>query len=143
MTTLNVYLNFDGNCKEAFEFYRSIFGGEFSYIGKYGDMPEQEGMPALSEADRDKILHVGLPISQETILMGCDLIGSIGGTFSQGNNFSISVNTDSKEEANRIFSALSEGGTITMPMADTFWNAYFGMLRDKFGVNWMLNVNLE
>jgi len=137
MATTNTYLNFDGNCEEAFNFYRSVFGGEFTYIGRFGDMPENGEVP---EADRNKIMHVSLPIGT-SILMGSDTGGGWSPDFRQGNNFSISITADSKEEADRIFNALSEGGQVTMPLNLTFWGDYFGMLCDKFGVNWMMSFN--
>lgn len=138
MTTVNVYLNFDGNCEEAFNFYKSVFGGEFSYIGRYKEMPPVEGKP-LSQEDAEKIMHVGLPVSTETVLMGSDTGGEWAASFKQGNNFGISINTDSKDEADRLFNGLSAGGTVTMPMNATFWGDYFGMFTDKFGVNWMVS----
>jgi len=138
MTTVNVYLTFDGNCKEAFDFYKSVFGGEFPYVGKFGEMPPQEGMPPIPEKDKDKIMHISLPISKETIIMGSDTGGEWAPALQQGNNFSISVNTDSKEEADRIFNELSVGGQVLMPMDKTFWDSYFGMFTDKFGINWMV-----
>ena len=141
MTTVNVYLNFNGNCEEAFNFYRSVFGGEFPYIGRFKDMPSQEGMPPLSKEMEDKIMHVSLPISNETMIMGSDTGGEWAPGFKQGNNFSISINTDSKEEADRLFNSLSEGGQITMPLENTFWGDYFGMFTDKFGINWMVSFN--
>ena len=141
MTTVNVYLTFAGNCEEAFNFYKSVFGGEFSYIGRFGEMPPQEGV-TLSEADKNKIMHVGLPISQETALMGSDTGGDWSSTkYVAGNNFSISVNTDSKSKADHLFNDLSAGGRVTMPMGDTFWGDYFGMCTDKFGINWMISFN--
>jgi PhnB protein len=140
MTTVNIYLTFNGNCLEAFNFYKSVFGGEFPYIGKFGDMPPQDGMPPVSEQDRDKIMHVSLPISKETMLMGSDTGGDWAAGFSQGNNFSISITTDSKEEADRLFNGLSAGGKTTMPMSKTFWSPYFGMFTDKFGINWMVSL---
>ncbi|MBK9272332.1 MAG: VOC family protein [Saprospiraceae bacterium] len=143
MTTINVYLNFNGNCEEAFEFYKSVFGGEFSYVGRFGEMPPQEGQPPLPEEMSNKIMHIGLPISKETSLMGSDTGGEWAPNFKQGNNFSISVNTDSKENADRIFHGLSDGARITMAMADTFWGDYFGMLEDRFGVNWMVSFNAQ
>ena len=141
MTTVNAYLTFNGNCLEAFNFYKSVFGGEFPYVGRFGEMPPQEGMPPLTEAEKDLIMHISLPISKETVLMGSDTAGEWAGKYSQGNNFSISVSTDSKEEADRIFGALSKGGNVTMPMADTFWGDYFGMLVDPFGIAWMVGFN--
>lgn len=142
MTTVNIYLTFDGNCKEAFEFYKSVFGGEFPYVGTFGEMPQHDGMPAINEEMKNRIMHITLPISKETCLMGSDTGGEWATNFKNGNNFSVSVNTDSIEEADRIFNGLSEGGKVTMPMAKTFWESYFGMFTDKFGINWMVNFEL-
>jgi PhnB protein len=141
MTTVNTYLNFDGNCEEAFTFYKSVFGGEFPYIGRFSDMPPQEGMPPMPTEMAKRIMHVSLPISKETMLMGSDTGGEWAASYKQGNNFSISISTDSKEEADRLFNKLSEGGQQTMPMNQTFWGDYFGMFTDKFGVNWMVSFN--
>ncbi len=141
MAKVNIHLTFNGNCEEAFNFYKSAFGGEFSYLGRFKDAPQIEGMPTLSENERNLIMHVSLPISKETVIMGNDAIPSLGNvTF--GNNFSISVSTDSKEEANRLFTRLSEGGKIIMPMGEAFWGAYFGMFTDKFGIYWMISYEL-
>ncbi|MCX6270969.1 MAG: VOC family protein [Bacteroidetes bacterium] len=128
MTTVNIYLTFDGDCMQAFEFYRSVFGGEFSYIGKFSDMPTQEGQPPVPEAMKDFIMHIGLPISTETALLGSDTGGEWAPSVNKGNNFSISVDTDSKDKANVVFNALALGGIITMPLNTTFWGSYFGML---------------
>lgn len=141
MTKVNIYLTFDGNCREAFGFYKSVFGGEFPYIGTFGEMPPQEGMPPIDEELKDKIMHISLPISQETMLMGSDAGGEWGANFKLGTNYTISISTDTKTEADRIFSELSAGGQITMPLADTFWGDYFGMFIDKFGINWMMSFN--
>ena len=140
MTTVNVYLTFNGNCLEAFEFYQSVFGGEFPYVGRFKEMPADAGQPVLPE-DGDKIMHISLPISTETALMGSDTGGEWAANFAQGNNFSISINTDSKEKADSLYSGLSAGGQVTMPMASTFWGDYFGMFTDKFGINWMVGFN--
>lgn len=140
MATVNVYLTFNGNCEEAFNFYKSVFGGEFPYIGRFGDMPAESGKE-MPDADKNKIMHVSLPISQETMLMGSDTGGDWASNLKEGNNFSLSLNTDSREEAERLCAALSEGGTVTMPLEDTFWGAYFGMWTDKFGINWMVNYD--
>ncbi len=140
MAILNVYLTFNGNCEEAFDFYKSVFGGEFPYKGKFKDMPPQEGM-AISADVAEKIMHVSLPISKETMLMGSDTGGEWAKDFKQGNNFSVSVSASNKEEADNIFNALAEGGKVNMPMANTFWGDYFGMLTDKFGINWMMSWN--
>ena len=140
MTTVNVYLTFNGNCLEAFNFYKSVFGGEFPYLGYYKDMPSEGGNPC-SPVDVDKIMHISLPISQETMLMGSDTGGEWATSFVQGNNFSLSISADSKESADRLFSGLSAGGIVTMPMDSTFWGDYFGMLTDQFGINWMISFN--
>jgi PhnB protein len=142
MTTVNVYLNFNGNCEEAFNFYKSVFGGEFPYIGRYKDMPPPpDGGKGFPEEQGNRIMHVSLPISKETMLMGSDTGGEWASDFKQGNNFSISINTDSRQEADRLFTSLSQGGRVTMPMNDTFWGDYFGMFTDKFGVNWMVSFH--
>jgi PhnB protein len=141
MTTVNIYLTFNGNCEEAFNFYKSVFGGEFPYIGRYKDMPPAAEGKTLSPEEGEKIMHIALPISQETMLMGSDTGGEWASSFSQGNNFSISINTDSQEKADRFFNDLSAGGQVTMPMANTFWGDYFGMFTDKFGINWMVSYN--
>ena len=143
MATVNVYLNFKGNCEEAFNFYKSVFGGEFPYIGRFKDMPPQEGMPALPKDMADKIMHVSLPISKETMLMGSDTGGEWAPSFIQGNNFSISISAESQQEADRFFNELSKGGKVTMPMNKTFWGDYFGMFADKFGINWMVSYNMQ
>lgn len=142
MTTANVYLNFDGNCEEAFNFYKSVFGGDFMYLGRFGEMPAEESMPPLKKEMENRVMHVSLPISKETILMGSDT-GDWGPKHVVGNNFSISINTDTKEEADRIYKKLSDGGQSVMPMGDVFWGAYFGMLTDKYGINWMVSKELK
>ena len=143
MTTVNIYLTFDGNCKEAFEFYQTVFKAEIPHMSTFGEMPPQEGQPPMPDEMKNRIMHVSLPISKETVLMGSDSGGEWAANLKPGNNFSISVNTDNAEEAQRIFNALADGGSITMPLAKTFWEAYFGMLTDKFGINWMVNCDLK
>lgn len=139
MATTNTYLNFNGNCEEAFNFYKSVFGGEFTYIGRFGDMPPSDEYP-VPEADKKKVMHVSLPTGS-SVLMGSDNGEQYEASFVKGNNFSVSINADSKEEAGQLFCGLSAGGQVTMPMSDTFWGAYFGMFTDKFGVNWMVNYD--
>ncbi len=143
MTTLSIYLNFDGNCEEAFTFYKSVFGGEYATLSRFSEMPPQATAEPIPESLGNKIMHVSLPISKETVLMGSDVGGEWSNGFVAGNNFTISVNADNKEEVIRIFNALATDGKITMPLADTFWESYFGMLTDKFGINWMVNCELE
>lgn len=140
MVTVNPYLNFNGNCEEAFLFYKSVFGGEFPYVGRYSEMPSEQALP---ESEANKIMHMSLPISKETTLMGSDSNEAFGPPATFGDNITISVNTDSEEEALRIFNGLSEGGIVKMPMEKTFWGSYFGMFVDKFGINWMVNYDYE
>lgn len=139
MAVINPYLTFGGNCEEAFLFYKSVFGGEFQYVGRFKDMPPMEGHEPVPEAEGEKIMHISLPISKETILMASDSSDAFGQATIQGNNFNISVNTDSQEEADKIFNGLSAGGKTIMPMNKTFWGSYFGMLTDKFGIQWMVS----
>jgi PhnB protein len=140
MASINPYLIFNGNCEEVFLFYQSVFGGEFPYIGKFKDMPPAEGNSVLSEADGNKIMHVTLPIGDGSVLMGSDS-NSASGDVAFGQNVSLSINAKSKEEADKLFNGLSAGGTVTMPMNQAFWGAYFGMFIDKFGINWMVNFD--
>lgn len=137
-TAVNPYLMFNGTCEEAFLFYKSVFGGDFPYIGKFKDAPAEEG-EVLSEEALNRIMHVSLPIGS-SILMGSDThprYGDVG----FGDNFSVSINAESREEADKIFNGLSAGGKVEMPMNDTFWGSYFGMFKDKFGINWMVSFD--
>ena len=138
MVTLNPYLTFNGNCEEAFDFYKSVFGGEFDYKSKFKDIPLQEGQPAMSPEMGERIMHVSLKMPNGTVLMGSDN-NPIMGDINFGQNITLSLNVESKEEADRIFSGLSEEGVVTMPLADTFWGAYFGMFTDKFQFQWMVS----
>ncbi len=139
MKTINTYLLFNGQCEAAFNLYKSVFGKEFEAISFFGDMPEQPGKP-LPEEDKKRVMHVTLPISAETRLMGSDSTTESGDVVF-GNNFSVSIDCDSPEEADRFYHALKQGGRDVMPMNKTFWGAYFGMLTDRFGVNWMINYD--
>lgn len=141
MTKINPYLNFAGNTEEAFNFYKSVFGGEFASVVRFRDMP-MEGVN-IPQADANKIMHIGLPIGKDQMLMGTDTLESLGHKLVQGNNVHISVHPDSKAEADRLFAALSEGGKVQMPMADQPWGDYYGSLKDKFGVQWMINYHEE
>lgn len=141
MAIVNIYLNFDGNCEDAFDFYKSVFGGEFPYKGRFSDMPPSEDGKQMPAEHANRIMHVSLPISKETMLMGSDTGGEWASSFTPGNNFSVSITAASKEEADKLFGALSDGGTVTMPLANTFWGDYFGMLTDKFGIAWMMSYN--
>lgn len=141
MAKINPYLYFLGNTEEVFNFYKSIFGGEFAAVMRYGDMSGQEGCENMPEADKAKIMHIALPLSDGHVLMGTDAVGEHAKDAAFGNNISLSVSTDSKEDAEKFFNGLTEDGKITMPLSDTFWGAYFGMLTDKFGVNWLINYD--
>jgi len=140
MAIVNIYLTFKGNCEEAFNFYKSVFGGEFPYIGRFKDMPPGEGGKVTPD-DAEKIMHVSLPISKETSLMGSDTGGEWASGYKQGNNFAISVTAGSKDEAEKLFKGLSAGGNVTMPLSKTFWSESFGMLTDKFGISWMVSLD--
>lgn len=135
MTKLNIYLNFAGNAEEAFGFYKSVFGGEFSSLVRFKDMPMG---PPMKPEDQGKILHIALPVGND-VLMASDAPESLGRKFAQGNNSYISINTDTKEEADRLFKALSAGGRVEMPIADQPWGDYYGSFADKFGVLWMVS----
>lgn len=142
MARINPYLYFNGNAQEVFEFYKSVFGGEFATVMRYGDMPGCEDLPEdkrVSDADKQKVMHIALPVGNQNVLMASDVIESMGQTFDRGNQFAISLSADSREEADRIFNALAVEGKTEMPLADTFWGAYFGMLEDKFGIQWMVS----
>lgn len=138
MASVNPYIIFNGNCEEAFNFYKSVFGGNFSYVGRYKEMPPET---KVSESDKEKIMHISLPISKETAIMGADSSESFGKVSKAGDNFSISINAETEDEAKRIFNGLSAGGTIKMPLEKTFWGALFGMFIDKFGIHWMMSYD--
>ena len=136
MITINPYLNFQGNTEEAFEFYRSVFGGEFAMIQRFKDTPEAAKLP---ESDQDKIMHIALPIGKHNMLMATDALESAGQTLTLGNNFMLSISTESDDETRKIFNALLAGGKVTIPLDKMFWGSYFGMCTDKFGVQWMVS----
>jgi PhnB protein len=133
------YLNFAGNAEEAFNFYKSVFGGEFSSAVRFKDLP-MEGI-SIPKEDEDKMMHIGLPIGKDNMLMASDALESLGQHVVQGNNVHVSVHPDSREEADRIFSALSVGADIEMPIAEQVWGDYYGSLKDKFGIQWMVNYS--
>ncbi len=139
MPTINPYLNFNGTTEQAFEFYRSVFGGEFCEVMRYRDIQMDE---PVSDEDAGKIMHISLPIGPTCVLMGTDTLASMGRSCMQGTNISLSVEAADKAEADRLFDGLAAGGTIEMPMQEMFWGAYWGMLRDKFGIQWMVNCPL-
>ncbi len=142
MAGVSTYLNFDGTTAEAFAFYKSVFGTE--YIGeimRMGDIPPQEGMPPIPDEAKDRIMNVQLPILGGHILLGTDVLEAYGHELVMGDNVHIVLRPDSREEADALFAALSEGGTVSMPMTDQFWGDYYGAFTDRFGVNWMINYS--
>lgn len=140
MAGTGIYLNFSGETEAAFLFYQSVFGGEFlGGLSRFGDMPAGDGMPLLPEAAKNQVLHVCLPLFGGVKLMGSDAPESMGFVVNKGNNVYINLDTDSREQTDQLFNALSEGGQISMPLGDMFWGAYFGSCTDKFGVQWMLS----
>jgi PhnB protein len=139
MATINPHINFNGNAEEAFTFYKSVFGGEFTKITRLKDLSGPE-FP-VAENDANKILYIALPIGKN-VLIGNDIPESMGRVNENENRSKISISVESREEADRLFSGLSEGGTIEMPIDDSPWGSYFGMFRDKFGIEWMVEFDL-
>ncbi|HWB24440.1 MAG TPA: VOC family protein [Chitinophagaceae bacterium] len=140
MAYVSIYLNFAGNAEEAFNHYKKVFGTEFSNpLMRMGDMPPRQGAPALSESDKMKVMHVALPILGGIQIMATDILESMGQKLVEGNNFTISLSPDTKEEADRLYSELSEGGTEGVAPHDEFWG-YWGTCKDRFGIRWMFNI---
>jgi PhnB protein len=138
MAQINPHINFNGNAEEAFIFYKSVFGGEFTKIIRFKDLSNPE-FP-LAETEANKIMHISLPIGQNS-LMANDVPEFMGRVNENENRSKISITAESKEEADKLFTGLSEGGEIEMPIADSPWGSYFGMFRDKFGIEWMVEFN--
>ena len=141
MRTLNTYLYFRGTCEQAFDFYKSIFGGEFDFKGRYKDIPA-EARANFPYCTDQQIMHISLPISAETTLMGADMINSNQNTLEAKQTFSLYVNTDDKSEAKRLFDGLSDEGAILVPIEIQFWGSYYGQCIDKFGVNWKISCGV-
>jgi PhnB protein len=140
MARVSTYLNFVRNTEEAFNFYKSVFGGEFDGdIDRMGSVPPQEGQPPLPDEDKNLVMHVALPIVAGHVLMGTDAPESMGFRLNQGNNVSINLEPDTRAETEKLFKALSEDGTVTTALQDMFWGDYFGSCTDKFGISWMFN----
>jgi PhnB protein len=136
MISINPYLNFAGNTEEAFKFYKSVFGGDFSALQRFKDTPEA---PKVSDNEKNMLMHISLPVGKVNTLMATDALESMGQKLVSGNNIHLSAEAENKDEAQRIFNGLSAGGTVKMPLQDTFWGAHFGMLKDKFGIHWMVS----
>lgn len=144
MARVSTYLNFADKTEEAFEFYRFIFGGEFTGgIHRFSEIPPEEGAKGIAEADKNLVMHVELPILGGHVLMGTDAPASMGFKVVPGNNIYINLEPDTREEADRLFAALSEGGETDMPLQDMFWGAYFGSCADRYGIRWMINTTAK
>ncbi len=145
MASVATYLNFDGKTEEAFNFYQSIFGGEFEPGGmqRMSEAPQEEGTPPLSEADKNLVMNVGLKILGGHVIMGTDASESMGFKLVQGNHIYIMLCPDTRSDADRLFKALSEGGKVEMPMQEMFWGDYYGSFTDKFGIGWMIDTSAK
>jgi PhnB protein len=143
MSRASTYLNFPRNTEEVFNFYKSVFGGEFSGggIDRFRDIPASEGMPSFAEAELDLIMHIELPILGGHVLMGTDAPESMGFTVTPGNNIHINLEPDTRAQSKKLFDALSAGGKITMDLQDMFWGGFYGSCTDQFGIQWMFNCN--
>lgn len=135
---INPYVNFKGNTEEAFNFYKSVFGGEFVNLTRFRDTPESSRVP---DNEKDKIMHIALPLGDGNVLMATDALESMGHKLTPGNNMSLTVSTETREDADRIYKGLSASGKDLMPMADQFWGAYFGMVTDKYDIHWMISYD--
>jgi PhnB protein len=139
MPSINPYLNFQGNTEEAFNFYKSIFGGDFiGGINRFTDTPDGDKLP---DEEKNKVMHMALPFGKDNMIMATDALESMNQKVNQGNNVYLCISADSKPQADDFFNGLSAGGEIEMAMQDMFWGDYFGMLTDKFGVKWMISFN--
>ncbi len=143
MARTSTYLNFSRQTEEAFLFYKSVFGGDFTAggINRFKDIPTTPGAPPMAEGDKNLVMHVELPITGGHLLMGTDAPESMGFSVQFGNNMSINLEPDTRAEAERLFKGLSAGGKIEMDLQDMFWGAYFGSCTDKYGVRWMVNCS--
>ena len=138
MALINVHLNYNGNAEESFTFYKSVFGGEFSKITRFKDLASPE-FP-IDEKEENKIMHIALPIGKN-VLMANDVPESMGRTNENENRSKIAISAESKEEADKLFNGLSAGGTVEFPIQDSPWGSYFGMFRDKYGIEWMIDFD--
>jgi PhnB protein len=137
MPALNPYLNFNGNAEEVFNFYKSVFGGEYATVMRFKDVPAEYKSPAHED---NKIMHMALPITGGSVLMGSDVPEAMG-KVAPGNNFNIAISASSKEEGEKLFNGLSAGGNVVVPFSEAFWGGYFGMFADKYGISWMVNFD--
>jgi len=142
MSRVSTYLNFNRSTEKAFDFYRSVFGSEFSApIQRMGDVPSGPNQPPMADADKNLVMHVELAILGGHVIMGTDAPESMGFSLVQGNNVFINLEPDTRAETDKLFRALSVGGKVDMPLQEMFWGGYFGSLVDQFGIRWMFNCN--
>ncbi len=139
MAQIHPYIHFNGNTEEAFSFYQSIFGGNFSSVVRYKDLHTESDL--LDHSESNKIMHIALPIGQCSMLLGSDVPNFLGVVNEKENRSKISIQADSKEEAFEIFNKLSVNGEVEVPFSESTLGVYFGMLRDKFGIEWMINFD--
>ena len=139
MASINPYIHFNGNAEEAFTFYKSVFGGEFERIVRFKDLASHGNQ--ISEKEQNNIMHIALPIGKSSLLMGSDTPEFMGRQNENENRSKISVTAESKEEADKIFNGLAAGANVEMPIGDSPWGSYFGMLRDKYGIEWMIDFS--
>ena len=141
MATVSTYLNFARETEAAFNFYKEVFGTDFTADGimRFGDIPPMEGMPPIPDADKNLVMHLELPVLGGHLLMGSDAPESMSFSVKPGNNVYVMLSPDTRVETRRLFDALSKGGTVEMELADMFWGDYYGSCKDKFGVQWMFN----
>jgi PhnB protein len=139
MAQINPYIHFNGNAEEAFTFYKSVFGGDFARVARFKDLANDEH--PIPDTEANKIMHIALPIGKTDVLMGSDTPEFMGKHNENETRSKISITAESKAEADNLFNGLSAGGTIEMPIADSPWGSYFGMLRDKYGIEWMVSFD--
>lgn len=140
MAKINPYLHYNGNAEEAFTFYKSVFGGEFAMVVRFKDMPSNPDAPIDTE-EGNKVMHIALPIGKHNVLMASDVPNLLGQVNENENRTKISISAESKEEADKLFHGLSAGGAVEMPIGDSPWGSYFGMFRDKYGIEWMIDFD--
>ncbi len=143
MKAISAYLNFQGNTEVVFNFYKSVFGGEFAALQRFKDMPDMPGGMKVDDKDKDKILHISLSVGKGVTIMGSDALESHGQKLVFGNNAYLMIDAESEEEAGRIFKDLSSGGKVEMPLQKMFWGALYASFTDKYGVQWMINYSFE
>lgn len=139
MLAVNPYLSFNGSCEKAFHFYKSVFGGEFAFVGRYKDIPGK----TIPDSEKEKIMHMALPLTEAVCLMGADSSECFGQVTQFGDSVTLTICVGNAEEAWRLYNGLSEGGKVVMPLEKTFWAELYGMFTDRFGINWAINFEKE